>query len=159
MKVTTTIVPYNGQGLPARCIEDGAIRITVRQRLYRDRVNRVALERKLVPTLEKDAPAEQRDEQTARINFCYLASQSCIEGVPWQLVTRETPTQEAEAAFQAFLDLPDALVQTWLAALNALEATNDDPVSKRPEALTEEEQADPNLGAPGATSKTKSAGR
>jgi hypothetical protein len=157
MKVTQTTVTLDGRDIPARLIEDGDLRITVRQRLYRDRLTLAALERKLLPSVNGKSPTpEQEDEQTARTNFAYFAAQSAIEGVGWQLPTRETPADEVEAAFQAFTFLPDTLVQAWLRQLNGLENSNEDPATKRPEFLTEDEAKDPLSAAPDVPNKPKS---
>lgn len=148
MQVTTTTVSIDGHDIPARRIEYGDIVVTVRQRLYKDRLTRAALERKLVQALPDSAAPEDEDEQTQRLNYCYFCAQSALEGTPVTLATRESTIEEVEALFQDFLYLPDSLIARWLVELNTLENTNSDPASKPPHQLTPKEAKDPHSAAP-----------
>ena len=133
----------------------GKLTAVVRTRTYEDKLARMALQRKLVEDAPEGETPEERDLRTAKINFCWLATQSELEGADFVLPGKSASKEEIEAAFLKFIKLPETFIENWQIEASRIDV-DDNPASLPPELLSIVQSADPKSGRSARRSRKES---
>lgn len=90
---------------------------------------------------------ENAIDRTARAQYAFIAARvDSVKGVKWTPPAMGNSDDQIEASYQAFIDaVPDyEMFNEMFTTLDAIMSPLADPVQRTNEALTPEEQADPN---------------
>ncbi|MDD2731263.1 MAG: hypothetical protein PHW33_04040 [Candidatus Portnoybacteria bacterium] len=98
------------------------VTITVRESTRRDRANRFAMQVKLGVDGEPPEDALEADRfYNKRVFIGQVSRVSAAEGLPFALPSPADDAAALEAAFEAWLDLPERLIDAWTEAASAVE--------------------------------------
>jgi len=116
------------------------VNVTVKTETGRDALNKQMVYAKLA--YDRTNPAEVNHAYHFAVAVTQTTAVSGDLGFKW--VTTASSSEEMQAAFEGFLDMPATPFREWLAAIEEVDTPPGDKTLAPPETLTEAQKNDPN---------------